>query len=148
MSRNTAVTHITLWVNRVVALLVALLLPTLPAILRWYANWRALTPSEHTAIMIAFYCCALVTAVALWNMDTLLRSILAEQVFTKENVTRIRCIRWCCAAISLICLPAAFYYLPLIFISIIMGFLGLIVSVVVNVMDAAVKIREENDLTV
>ena len=148
MTRNQTVTHITLWVNRTVMLLVALLLPTLPFILRWYSNFRALTAAEHTAILIAFYCCAIVTAVALWNMDALLRSILAEQVFTVTNVTRIRCIRWCCAAISLICLPAAFIYMPLFFMVIIMAFLALVITVLVRVMTAAVEIREENDLTI
>jgi len=148
MSRNTVVTRITLWVNRAVAMLVALLLPTLPAILRWYSAWRTLTAKEHLAIMVAFYCCALITAAALWNMDRLLRNILAEQVFTSQNVRCIRWIRWCCAAISLICLPAAFVYLPLFFMVIIMAFLALVITVLVRVMAAAVELREENDLTI
>ena len=148
MTRNQTVTHITLWVNRTVMLLVALLLPTLPFILRWYSNFRALTAAEHTAILIAFYCCAMVTALALWNMDVLLRNILQQEVFIRKNVSCIRRIRWCCGLISLICLPAAFVYLPLIFMVIIMAFLCLVVTVVVRVMAAAVLIREENDLTI
>jgi len=148
MSRNLSVTHVTLWVNRFVALLVALLLPGLPFILRWYATLRTLTPAENTAILIAFYCCAMVTALALWNMDVLLRNILQQEVFIRKNVSCIRRIRWCCGLISLICLPAAFVYLPLIFMVIIMAFLCLVVTVVVRVMAAAVLIREENDLTI
>ena len=38
--------------------------------------------------------------------------------------------------------------MPLIFLAVIMGFLCLMVSVVAGVMDAAVSIREENDLTI
>jgi hypothetical protein len=38
--------------------------------------------------------------------------------------------------------------MPLIFMLIVMAFLCLVVSVVASVMDAAVTIREENDLTV
>ena len=148
MTRNHIISRITLWVNRCVLLLVAALLPTLPFLLRWYSNFRTLSSMEHTAILIAFYCCAIVTAVALWKMDTLLRNILTEQVFTLQNVACIRCIRWCCALISLICLPAAFIYLPLIFMVIIMAFLALVVTVLVRVMTAAVEIREENDLTI
>ena len=148
MSRNQTVTRITLWCNRAVALLVALLLPTLPYILRWYSTLRTLTGAEHWAILIAFYCCAIATALALWNVDTLLRNILAGQVFTGKNVSCIRLIRWCCALISLLCLPAAFIYLPLIFMVLIMGFLSLVVTVLVRVMSAAVEIREENDLTI
>ena len=81
-------------------------------------------------------------------MDKLLRNILKEQVFVRENVTCIRFVRWCCGAISLICFPAACFYMPLFFMVIIMGFLCLVITVVVRVMNAAVLIREENDLTI
>jgi hypothetical protein len=81
-------------------------------------------------------------------MEKLLQSILSQSVFTAENVKRIRRIRWCCAGVSLICLPAAFIYLPLFFLVIIMGFLSLVVHVVAQVMAAAVALREENDLTI
>ena len=48
----------------------------------------------------------------------------------------------------MICLPAALIYYPLLFMVIIMGFLALVVCVLCRVMNAAVAIREENDLTV
>ena len=146
---NTEIaSKVTLWVNRGIALAVGLMLFLLPWVLRIYSQWRDLAPSAQTAIFVAYYGCAGVVLFAQWHIEKLLKNILAERIFVRDNVLRIIRIRWCCILVSLICLPAAFYYLPLIFISIIMGFLGLIVSVVVNVMDAAVKIREENDLTV
>ena len=148
MDRTLTMTRLTLWVNRLIAMIVAVLLPCLPLLLNWYSNFRTLTQAEYTAILVAFYCCAVVIAGALWNMDKLLRNILKEEVFTRENVSRIRRVRWCCAGISLITLPAAFIYLPLFFLVIIMAFLSLVVCVVVRVMDAAVIIREENDLTI
>lgn len=148
MDRTLTMTRLTLWVNRLIAIIVAVLLPCLPLLLNWYSNFRSLTQAEYTAILVAFYCCAVVIAVALWNMDKLLRNILKEEVFIRENVSCIRWVRWCCAGISLITLPAAFVYLPLFFLVIIMAFLSLVVCVVVRVMDAAVIIREENDLTI
>ena len=39
-------------------------------------------------------------------------------------------------------------YLPLVFVTVIMAFLCLVISVLVCAMDAAVTIREENDLTI
>lgn len=143
----TAVT-VTLWANRVVGAILAVLLVTLPKLLVWYCEFRNLTQQTHTAILIAFYCCAVVVAVALWHMDALLRAIRAEQVFIAKNVQRIRVVQWCCGITSLICLPAACFYYPLIFVVIIMAFLSLVVSVVSRVMAAAVTIREENDLTI
>ena len=76
------------------------------------------------------------------------RNILSRQVFVEENAALLRRIRVCCAGISLICLPASFFYPPLFFLVLIMAFLSLMVSVVKSVMAAAVELREENDLTV
>ena len=140
--------NVTLWANRIVAVCVALLLFTLPMLLDWYCQFRMLYEIERLALTIAFYCCAVVVFLALWNIDALLRSIRAGDVFTKENVRRIGTIRWCCGGVSLICVPAAFCYYPLVFMVVVMGFLCLVVSVLCRVMDAAVAIREENDLTV
>lgn len=139
---------VTLWVNRVIALTVAAMVFLLPMVIDWYCTFRVLTPVERTAIIIAFYCCTVFIGTALWNIDRLLAQIVKGQVFTRQNVRRIRGIGWCCGAVSLICVPASFAYMPLIFMLIVMAFLCLVVSVVASVMDAAVTIREENDLTV
>ncbi len=148
MKTKDTTTVIALWANRCVALLLVALLFTLPMILDWYCQYRVLSPTERVALTAAFYCCSMVVAVALWNLDGLLRSILRQQVFIRRNVRRIRVIQWCCAGVGLICIPAAFCYYPLVFMVVIMGFLSLIVTVLTRVMDTAVAIREENDLTI
>ncbi len=148
MKKKNTIIHCTLWANRLVALLMAVLICTLPWILDWYSTVRLLTLSEKYAIMVAFYLCALLIAVALWTMETLLRDILAGSVFTRRNVQRIRRICMVCGGVGLVCFPAAFFYMPLIFVVVIMGFLCLVVGAVASVMNAAVTIREENDLTV
>lgn len=139
---------VTLWINRAVVALMGALLFALPWLLNWYAQFRLLTPTGRMALIVSFYCCAVFVFIALWFMDGLLRSILKGEVFVRSNVRRIRRIRLCCGIVSLICLPASVFYLPLIFLVVIMAFLCLSVSVVASVMDAAVTIREENDLTV
>ena len=146
MNKNNV--NVTLWANRAVALGIAVLLFTLPALLDWYCQFRMLYEIERIALTGAFYCCAVVVFVALWNIDGLLRNIRVGEVFITENVRRIRVIQWCCGGVALICAPAAFVYYPLVFMVIVMGFLCLVVSVVCRVMDAAVTIREENDLTI
>ena len=140
--------RITLWVNRLVALVVGALLFLLPSILDWYREFRWLGDEEKIVVMVCFYLCAVAIGVALFSVDRLLTDILAEEVFTRKNVRRIRTIRLCCGIVSLICIPATVAYMPLIFLAVIMGFLCLMVSVVAGVMDAAVTIREENDLTI
>lgn len=145
--KNT-LTRVTLWVNRCIFVLVLALLPALPFLLNWYSTVRTLTVAEYTAIMVAFYICAVITGVALWKLEQLLRNILVGKVFIRKNVRHIRFVQWCCGLVSLVCLPAACCYLPLIFMVIIMAFLCLVVSVVAQIMAAAVEIREENDLTI
>ncbi len=148
MKKSDLSTTVTLWINRGVAALMGVLLFALPWLLNWYSQFRLLTDSGRTALIVSFYCCAVFIFAALWYMDALLRSIRKGEVFTRFNVLRIRRIRLCCGIVSLICLPAAAFYMPLVFLLVIMAFLCLSVSVVASVMDAAVTIREENDLTV
>jgi hypothetical protein len=141
-------THLALWANRFVALAVLVMLFALPPLLQWYGNVRQLLSSEKIAVAVGFYSCSVAVAIALWNMERLLRSILRQEVFTAANVGRIRAVQWCCAAVSLVCIPVTLFYYPMVFMTVVMGFLCLVVSVVARVMDAAVTIREENELTI
>lgn len=149
MNAQRNMTAVTMWVNRLIALMMVALIFTIPSIVKWYCSIRCnMSQTEQTVVIAAFYCCTAIVFLALWNMDRLLCSILKQQVFIPQNVIRIRRIQWCCGVVSLICIPAACAYLPLIFLVVIMAFLCLTVSVVGCVMDAAVSIREENDLTI
>lgn len=141
--------RVTLYATRAVAVVMLALLLCFPALVeRYHQHFRPLLTTERTAITGAFYACAVPVLLALWHMDRLLCNILRAQLFTTKNVTHIRFVRWCCLAVSLICLCAAFGFPSLIFLATIMAFLGLVVTVVGQVMKAAVEIREENDLTV
>lgn len=140
--------RITLWCNRTVALAVLVLIFFFPRLLEWYQGLRPLGLHGAAAVFFGFYLCVPVVLYALWCIDRLVSNVLAEKIFIQANVRYIRRIRWCCAGVSLICLPAAFFYQPLIFMVVIMAFLALVVSVVKNVIAAAVALQEENDLTI
>ena len=148
MNKENFSTQLTLWTNRVLAVLVFALVFFLPSLLRWYSGIRMLTEAEQKAILLAFYACAVFVELAFFQVDRLLTAILAGKVFLRKNVRRIRIIQWCCAAVSLLCVFAAVFYLPLIFLVVIMAFLSLSVGVIASVLDRAVVIREENDLTI
>lgn len=138
----------TLWCNRFIALAVLILVFVFPRLLEWYQGLRPLGLQGAAAVFFGFYLCVPVVLYALWCIDRIVTNILKDVVFVMQNVRYIRRIRWCCAGVSLICLPAAYCYQPLIFMVVIMAFLALVVSVVKNIMAAAVEIREENDLTI
>ena len=139
---------VTLWMNRAIMAVLAILLFAMPALVDWLQAVRPMDDTAAGALLIAFYCCVPCVALALWKLDKLMGNILREEVFVWENVNCIRMVRWCCLGVSLICLPAAFFYPTLVFMAVIMAFLSLVVNVVSQVMKAAVAIREENDLTV
>ena len=94
---------LTLWVNRAVAALVAVLIFTLPALTLWYCGLLGFTPPmrDFWGVMVCFYCCTVAIFAALWNMEWLLRNLLRAQVFTRENVKKIRNIQWCCGSESI-----------------------------------------------
>ena len=98
---------------------------------------------------MAMVCCVAAYLIAGYDvLLTALRNIRRGEVFVIENVRRIGTLQWCCGAVALICIPAAFCYYPLVFMVAVMGFLCLAVSVLRQVMSAAVTLQEENDLTI
>lgn len=147
MKTKTAA-RLTRWANWAVMLALALSTVFLYQILQWYSQFRTLTAAEGTGIMVGYYLCAPVVAFGLWNLDRILFKILQGEVFIRENVKRVSRVRWCCGIVALICVYTTVCYLPLIFVTVIMAFLCLVISVLVCAMDAAVTIREENDLTI
>ena len=139
---------LTLWANRLLMAVILALAFSMPRLLRWYSTIRPLREGTNLALLIAFYLCVPIALFALYNLEKLLGNINAGEVFLRSNVSLIRRVCICCLLVSAICLPAAFYYPPLIFFCIVMAFLCPVVNVVRYVFDAAVTIREENDLTI
>lgn len=148
MTKKPSVTRIALFATRFNLAMTLACVAGLSFLLDFYASLWPLPYYSYNAILIAFYCCAGFVLAALWSLDKVLRNILDGQVFVVDNVRCIRRVQYCCGIISLICTPAAVLYAPLWFIVVIMAFLFLVVWVVTQVMDAAVTIREENDLTI
>ena len=138
----------TKWCCRILALVVIVMIFAFPTVLGWFRILRQLTDTACTVVMAGFYLCVPVVLYALWTMDRLVGNILIKQVFVAENVCYIRRIRWCCAGVSGLCIVPAWFYPPLWLMVVIMAFLALVVSLVKNIMAAAVELREENDLTI
>ena len=140
---------VTLFASRFVAALIAFFLIFFPGMVESYhQDFRPLSDSERYALLGAFYLSAVAVELSMYHMDRLLRNILRGSLFTSENVSHIRYVRWCCFWVSVVCLFAFFGFPSMIFISTIMAFLALVVTVVDQVMKAAVELREESDLTI
>ncbi len=141
--------RVTRYCTRAAGVLLLALLCCFPYLVEQYhLHLRYLLERERIAIIAGFYGCAIAVVPALWNMDRLLGNILQAQLFTDENVGHIRTVRWCCLAVCGICFAAGFGFRALFFLSAMMGFLFLVVTVIGQLWKAAVALREENDLTV
>lgn len=125
----------------------------------WFTHVRAWDPDHvGTQRMLnlfcsAFYPCAVLAYVTLYNLIRMLYSIHDNQVFIQPNVARLRRISWCCfgvAAVTLVVgvLPYNPFTTPFLLVAVAAAFVGLMLRVVKNVMERAVEIREENELTI
>ena len=101
-----------------------------------------------TVFAACFYPSAIFAAVILYSLIKLLFNIKGEKTFIGENVTHLKVVSWCCFVIALITLAGAFFYMPFGFVALAGGFVGMLLRVLKNVMQSAVELRQENDLTI
>lgn len=87
----------------------------------------------------------IVTLTLLFKM---LLNIYKQKVFIKENIIYLRVISWCCIIVAVLTGYCAISYMPLTVVAASAAFMGIIVRVVKNVMQTAIALREENDLTI
>lgn len=117
-----------------------------------FSNWRGLSPLAFQKVMktifICYYPSAILGLVALAALIKMLFNIKKEQIFIKPNIDCLRIISWCCFIVCAICLLGLKVYFSLIFVCAAAGFMGLILRVVKNVMQSAIELKDENDLTI
>lgn len=119
----------------------------------YLTQWRGMSDSETLSTLrivfsACFYPCAVAAGVALWSLIKLLLNIRQDKIFIAKNVSYLRRLAWCCIAVAAITLTGGVFYLPFLFVAAAAGFMGMILRVLKNVMQAAVELREENDLTI
>lgn len=116
--------------------------------------YRGLTPSGDplanikTTFVCCFYPSAVFAGIILYSLLKLLFNIKKGEIFIRANVTCLRIVSWCCFIIGIITFVGCFFYMPFMFIAAAGGFLGMLLRVLKNVMQSAVEIREENELTI
>lgn len=102
-----------------------------------------------------FYAVVPAGYVALVCLDKLLINIKKDIVFDLANVKLLRLISWACAYAGLVgfisfvvILLGGFMFETMVVLSAGEFFMALVVMVVKNIFEKAIKIKEENDLTV
>lgn len=99
-------------------------------------------------LFICFYFCIALAIVALITLNKLIANIHNGNIFTESSVKCLRLLSWCCYFVAIATLVYSIFDMPFLIISAAAAFFGLILRVVKNVFEEAVKIREENDYTI
>ena len=124
------------------------------AVEMWFRLYRGYEPGgENLRFMVrifsyCFYPSAVFGYVTLYSLIKLLGNIRKGEIFIPSNVRHLRCISWCCFIVALITAVGGVFYLPFFCVAVAAAFIGLLLRVVKNVMEHAVEIKAENELTI
>lgn len=116
-----------------------------------YRGWSEDGSAMHRMVTLfkaCFYPCAVFAYVTLYSLVMLLFNIKKGEIFIGQNVKYLRRISWCCFAVAFITLIGGVLYIPYLFVAVAAAFVGLMLRVVKNVMQNAVQIKAENELTI
>lgn len=103
---------------------------------------------RKAALYICLYICGAFSLLISYLLLRILFNIRKNVVFDKRNVKYARYISWCCFGICAAFFALGFFVTFSFVISFAAAFIGLIVRVAKNLLNEAVDIKEENDLTV
>ena len=121
-----------------------------------YDGMFGITGEIKTYVIAAFYAVVPAGFAALIALDKLLVNIRKDIVFDSKNISLLRLISYLCiyagcvGLIAFIVISAVFRFIfeTMIILSIGEFFMALVVRVVKNIFDAAIKLKEENELTI
>lgn len=94
------------------------------------------------------YLAAVPVGFLLWELWKLLCEIGMEQVFTTDNIYRLRLISWMCFITALICFFSMFYYVLWGVLAACLAFMGLLIRVIKNAFQQAKELKDEVDFTI
>ena len=120
-----------------------------PWLTRWMVEYHGLAQGSAPVLLGMGYVCAVLAFVMLFSLYRFLRRIEAGEIFTPANVAALRRISWCCVGAAVVCLPAGVgIYLPFAFLAVAAAFMALIVRVLKNAFEQAVRMKDELDYTI
>jgi len=133
-------------------LLFVVLLFAFPA----FFEWIILKGKAETDILrnivdkvtLAFYIASPFAAAALYMLIRLLINIKNGKVFVEKNVFYLKLLPICCYAVMIISIIFMFTYTSMFIVAFIMAVVGTLLLVVKDIMQSAVAIKNENDLTI
>lgn len=136
--------------TRVITVLFCVLLLVLmvlgPKLMAHYFSY--LPAAVIKLVLLAFYLCCPAAWAALVSILKLMTNIIHEKIFLPQTVFLMRLLSWCCAYVAVVCFGFGFTWAPLLVFALGAAFMTLILRVLKSVMQRAVELRAENDLTI
>ena len=121
---------------------------TAPMLVRKYIELTFRPETMFLPVTTAFYAIFPLAAATLVALSRLLRRILRGEVFVSANVAALRLISYLLYAAALVFFVAGFFYSPFFILTAAAAFVATVVRVVKNCFDAAVLLKDENELTI
>ena len=120
----------------------------MPMLVRWYFEYSFRSFDIYPAILAVLYVMGIPGYGVLISLELLLCNLRRGVVFEQKNVRLLRIISWCCAGVSLAFLLLGTAHLFALLIGIAAAFFGLILRVLKNVFEQAIRIKQENVFTI
>ena len=108
----------------------------------------SLAPYQTTIVYVAAYAELALMLTGLAMLFALLLLVQRKKVFTLPAVELIRYISWCLIFMGIIMIALTFFSIIALLVGAAVLFFGLTIRVVKNVIESAVYLKEENDLTI
>ncbi|WP_206458343.1 DUF2975 domain-containing protein [Anaerovorax sp. IOR16] len=119
-----------------------------PYFVKHYMAYTGKNPDLIVPLLITIYACCIPALIALYCLNRVLSNIKKDRIFIDKNVQDLRAISWCCFVVAGILLLSGYYYLLFLIVAAAAAFFGLILRVVKNVIEKAVILKQENELTI
>lgn len=100
------------------------------------------------AVLVFFYLVFVPVWLACYYMARMLGNIQQGIVFSTANTASLRLVSWACFFAAVFLLAGACIWPVLILAAGVIGFMGLFVRVIKNMLTEAILLKEENDYTI
>lgn len=103
---------------------------------------------REPAVLVFFYLVFVPVWLACYHMARMLGNIQQGIIFSAANTASLRLVSWACFFAAVFLLAGACIWPVLILAAGVIGFLGLFVRVIKNMLTEAILLKEENDYTI
>ncbi len=154
MKNRKTSARLTYIVCLIIAVILAVLLFIAPQLFRLYLmGLRKISSVDATnrifkAFCFCFYPCEVFAGIAIYSLLKLLGNIMKDNTFISENVKYLHILSWSCIDVALITFVGGFFYFPFFIVAAAAGFIGLMLRTVKNVMQSAVELKKDAELTI